>query len=401
MTKPRLSPSQIATYRDCPRKWAFSRILPGRSNKFAELGTRVHTALENWLIGGTLLDTRTEEGLIASSGIEHLPKPGVCSVESDFAFETAAARYTGRRDMRWSEILRAPHGAAYVHVIGDHKTTTNLAWAKTPQDLATDAQGVLYAASVYREPDVDQDDDVELRWVYYTTRRPYKSKRVSLIVTYEETQERMIAIDNTAIEIGSWGEKPDPHTLPVQVAACDKYGGCPYQTECKVTKNERFKAAMTQSLIQQKLRDQLAKKNGAAPAAETIAEAVTTAAEAAPADGPLARLRKLASPSAPTEIRAALSQDPATVAAEREAFLDKEASERAQIAAKPQEPIDELRKTLPAVSAPARTQGLADLRDNLAMSALNGLIARGVHDTEDGLAEKAYAFADAMLRARG
>lgn len=397
--KPRLSPSQITTFRLCPRKWAFSRHLPGRSNKYADLGTAVHTALEAWLINGTPLDLSTEVGQIAASGMQHLPPPGLCAVESAFKFETHRATYTGRRDLRFVE--ETDRRMTYREVIGDHKTTVDLKWAKTPSELATDPQGVLYAMSVFEE--VPQAKEAELRWIYYTTRKPYKSRRVSLVVTYAETVERMKAIDATADEMAVHGEKPDPHTLPATPTACEAFGGCPYQVECGLSAKEKMRAIMTQSALQAKLQARLAAKNGADPV--VVDDPKPPPAPAAATSGQTAA-QKLAA------IRARKAAE--TAAPERAEALEQKATERAaEIAKEVDAEIDAKTKpgaktiTLPDPVLPKRdaiavAENPTDLRDAMAMSALNGMLARGVLGEHDkpGMAKAAYAFADAMLAAR-
>lgn len=389
--KPRLSPSQIATFRLCARKWAFSRILPGRSNKYAELGTAVHTALEAWLINGTALDLNTEVGKIAASGMQHLPPPGQCSIESAFKFETTAATYTGRRDMRFVE--ETAKRLTYREVIGDHKTTSDLKWAKTPAELATDPQGVIYAMSVFIEE--PRAKETELRWVYYTTRAPYKSRRVSLVVTYDETIERMKSIDATAIEMAQYGEKPDPKSVPTTPTACEAFGGCPYQVECGLSANERMRAIMSQSALQAKLQERLAAKNGASPKPVVVEEAPTPAPAVASGGSAAEKLaalraRKAAETAAPARAEALESK-----AAERAVEVAKEVD--AEIDAKTKTP-DMSPGIYPAKKDPAMT----DLRDAMAMSALNGMLARGsVSDVFEDAARDAYRYADAMLEARG
>lgn len=397
---PRYSPSQIDTFRLCARKWAFTRILPGRSNKYADLGTAVHSALEAWLINGTALDLTSEVGQIAAAGIQHLPRPGLCSIESSFSFETGTARYTGRRDMRFRDTSEGPRAVDVLEVIGDHKTTGDLKWAKTPEDLKTDPQGVIYAMSVFKEE--PRAKDCELRWVYYRTKKPYKSHRVSLVVTYEETIERMKGIDATALEMSTFGEKPDPLTVPPTHTACDAYGGCPYQNECGITPRERMRATMAQSALQEKLRLKLLEKNGAGTPTPEPAPATVTATPSAtpPATGQTAAERVAA-------LRAKKAAE--TAAPERAEALEAKAAERAVEVAKEVEaekpatgPRVE-RTEAPKLTPVTADKNLADLRDAMAMSALNGMLAaRDInYQAATPLAEAAYRIADAMLAARG
>lgn len=67
------SASQIETFRRCPRKWFFAKILgyPSPSTPALELGVAVHEELERYLLASTT------PGPIASAGLDLLPKPPV------------------------------------------------------------------------------------------------------------------------------------------------------------------------------------------------------------------------------------------------------------------------------------------------------------------------------------
>ena len=85
----RLSASQIETFSNCPRKWAW-RYLEGvedEPNKSAELGRAIHAELEKYLRGESI-DFTSETGYIAASGLEHLPKPGTPGLLIEEEFHT-------------------------------------------------------------------------------------------------------------------------------------------------------------------------------------------------------------------------------------------------------------------------------------------------------------------------
>lgn len=255
MSRPRLSASQIATFRDCARKWAWGKIekVPQAPNRYAELGSRVHEVLENWLRDGTPFPD-TKEGRIAASGIAHLPMPGVAEVEGDFQLSLASADFTGRIDAQFLE-----NG---VPVILDHKTTSGLQWAKTAEDLRVDVQAMIYAAHALEKYDTTA---VQLRWVYYLTdETKAKSKRVHLLVHAPEIAEQLEYIDETAAEIAEiYKQGARALDLTPHVPTCTKYGGCPYVTNCNLSSSERMRGYMTTMTWAERVKARKAEQSGA------------------------------------------------------------------------------------------------------------------------------------------
>ena len=228
-----LSASQIGTWTDCKRKWGFQYLDGIRSppNPSAALGVRVHAVLEAWLRDGTAFDLSTLEGQIASSGLAHLPMPGEAEVEKGFVVKTDAASYRGYID--------ASFGGDPPTVL-DHKTTGNLQWAKTEDDLRKDIQATIYAAEAMSRTGKDA---VELRWVYYTTKKPYQSHKVSLVVLREDIEKNFDEIDLIAIDIlGAYKNFRTGKELPPSPQACGAYGGCFFVPTCGLTAQDMLKA---------------------------------------------------------------------------------------------------------------------------------------------------------------
>ena len=78
-----VSASQIATYRDCARKWWYQSILGLQTpqNASAALGEAVHAQLEKYLNDGTPPDAEKPAGRIAAAGLKFLPTPGTVFTE--------------------------------------------------------------------------------------------------------------------------------------------------------------------------------------------------------------------------------------------------------------------------------------------------------------------------------
>ncbi len=276
MTEPfrgRYSASQITTFRTCARKWAWDKIEGKRQpeNKYAERGKQIHSILEAWLEHGTPIDTTTEYGAIAASGVEHLPPPGTSQVEQEFYLRGEHADYLGYVDCGFIDTDKTP-------VILDHKTTSNLSYAKTAEDLLVDPQAMIYAKVAFDEVD---HHEVELRWVYYLTTGAKRSKKVSLKVVKDHVEKQFAEIEATAAhmnEIRVSGKKAKD--LPPNPAHCSAYGGCPYVNDCSLTSAETMKGWIMHETWMEKM-----KKKQAGTATSASAPVVeTTATEVAPTE---------------------------------------------------------------------------------------------------------------------
>lgn len=235
-----LSPSQIEKYDRCKRRWAIEYIGGMRPppHPSAQLGTDVHTVLENWLRDATPPNTNTKAGKIASRMISNLPPPGTGEVERQFYLTTRnGLLYTGKID--WSGIF---HGAP---TAVDHKTTGNLAYAKTEAQLHSDLQAITYTLAGCLGFGTGE---MQLLWNYATTKgrdpevRAVRTK-ISLPVVeakFESVVEPIAAEITAARKQGA-----DPMSFPPNPAACEDFGGCPHRSTCNLTEQERLRALMT------------------------------------------------------------------------------------------------------------------------------------------------------------
>lgn len=284
------SASQIATYQECPRKWAFQYIdkLPRPQNASAAFGTAVHALLEKYLRDGATPDYSTAHGYVAASGLEHLPAPNTVrapaaplSIESRFSFVSPRGHtFTGFRD--WVEFTIIP-------TVGDHKTTSDLKWAKSEEELADNTQGVIYAYVTLEETKAPA---VNLKWVYYQTRGPRKSHVVRICMTQPEVSSKFDKIDLLATEISDIVKRKVPSkSLPPNPSACEMYGGCPYRHICNLSPQERLSGIMTQGTTSNLLaslarRAETAAPTATPPAAATPPPTAPAAATPNPVVGP-------------------------------------------------------------------------------------------------------------------
>src|SRR5271166_4554171 len=258
----RLSASQVQTFSDCQRKWAWKYVagVEEPPSPAAELGRAVHAELEKYLRGGEINFT-TEVGYIAAAGLEHLPKPGTLGlrVEEEFHFEGPSGHsYLGYKDLEVPGVVQL----AQIGIVYDHKTTSDLKWQKTEDDLKKDVQATLYAVDYFRNhPD---EADVELRWVYYQTKNTKKSAVTRLRVSQEQAWQRFLEIEQIAQQMGDASTKRALELAP-NVNHCSAYGGCPHQGRCNLSPFDKMRSHVEQNKLTMLLKNK--KSNGtAAPA---------------------------------------------------------------------------------------------------------------------------------------
>jgi len=353
-----LSATQISDYRLCKRRWGWAKLdgIKGPPNKFAERGTRIHSILEEWLGQGKPIDVTTEEGMIAAAGVQHLPPPSKdLLLEEWIVLHTDVAKYQGKVDLGY---VNPKTGRWVVH---DHKTTTDLGWAKTEEDLRKDPQALIYAAERMARNGVDE---VELSWLYMRTKGKPKSHLVRLTVVRDEVEAGLEEIDATAKEmVAAHQAGLKALDLPPDPRACMAYGGCPYVGNCNLTTIEKMKALMAQELTAlEKLKAKQQGANGTpAPA--------PAPAPAAAAPAPAAAKAKPAPAINPPEAKTAPHAAPA-------ASLD-------------------LSPLVKAIQELAAKHAPRDLRDEIALAVIQG--AGGNLD----VIGSAYDVADEVLKARG
>jgi hypothetical protein len=313
----RLSASQVQTFIDCQRKWSWRYVMEVEEpdSAAALLGRAVHAELEKYLSGGEI-DFSSETGYIAASGLQHLPKPGTPGllIEQEFHFEGPSGHsYLGYKDLETSGIVY------------DHKTTSDLRWQKTADDLRTDIQATLYAVDYFRKhPD---EQTVQLRWVYYQTKNSKKSAVTALTVNQTDTWNRFLEIEKIAGIMAAVSDKHPLDLLP-NVNHCSAYGGCPHQGRCNLSPFDKMRSHVEQNKLLLALKN---KTNGGAqaPAPGQVPSAAFApggahhgvlpgVAAAAPAVAPnklLARLQAGGAPAAAAVAPAAVSAAVAPAAA--------------------------------------------------------------------------------------
>ena len=196
----------------------------------------------------------TLEGKIASKGLHLLPpRNEEMKVEvslEELPIPDLPIPFKGFIDLL--EMEGTPH-------VLDHKTTSNLKWAKTEQALSTNIQLIIYARHVLEHSD---SDDIRLTHIYYVTRHPHNTKEVSVVVSRKHVYAEFEKILETVHEMLEAACSP-MDTVPKQKAHCYAYGKrCVHYNECYQTTASR-PMSDKQANILSKLRGEEIKKQGA------------------------------------------------------------------------------------------------------------------------------------------
>jgi hypothetical protein len=231
------SPSQLETWLDCERKWGWRYIdgIKGESTPAAEWGTKAHEMLEKYLRDGTPLDFATDHDMASrvATALEFLPDPGTALPEIVYAGEINGIRWSLRMDY-----LQTIGQSVW---LGDHKTTGDIRYAKTEEQLRTDIQANVYAAVIFHYwPDITQ---FSAQWEYIQRRGTKKTVPRSLVMYRPEVEQRFSEIEEIVRTIETKRQGVTTATqLPANPASCSKYGGCPYQHLCNLSPEEHLRS---------------------------------------------------------------------------------------------------------------------------------------------------------------
>jgi len=233
------SPSQLKGAADpdkgCYRRWGYEYILkrrPEDSGAAAAFGSLVHKELENqWNFKhdpefNEEWAPAEEVAAVAEAGLPFLP-PGDALIEYRGAFEIEGGQHGGIIDAMW--VRRE------VVFVQDWKTTSDLKYALTEEQLGRDGQALTYAKiGLDENPDCSS---VTLRWVYLPTKGKKGAHVVETTLDREEVEERLQAVqmeaeslvqlrhtalahENKGDDMEAWVNK----TLDPNLRACFAYG---------------------------------------------------------------------------------------------------------------------------------------------------------------------------------
>jgi hypothetical protein len=233
-----ISPSQIATWRLCHRKWGFTYLGGERppASKAMLIGTALHAKAETFFATGlpdytVRSDEEDQAARLLPAILDYLPQDRGAAYET-FSEQKVECMIQGVHfGGRFDWLTRLDLNDHWE--LGDLKTTINLKWAKTELELSTDPQVLVYSMA----QTVTKPDKITCRWLYVQTRGAPLVREVKVRPDFNALPD--LIQDGREITI-AWRDRPRPEDLEPNTSACDAYGGCPFRSKCVIDPGERL-----------------------------------------------------------------------------------------------------------------------------------------------------------------
>lgn len=230
------SASQVNAFRSCPRKWYNSWILGIQQPETdsMKLGTAIHAALEKRMKAikeKEICVDDEETAKYVRAAMPYLPF-------EDFYLEQKMELETFEGGPRWVGFIDLLYEKDDHPFVLDYKTTSNMRYAKTPEELSADTQVCSYAKWAMQVSDRDRANVGHL-YLQTKTKTP-KVKPVEVGLSREEadivwardmdTVREMVRVVE---ELGP-GDSDRSEELTPNTKSCDLYGGCFYRRKCGI-----------------------------------------------------------------------------------------------------------------------------------------------------------------------
>lgn len=272
----RASPSLVGDFKRCERRGYLRHRCGVRepSKKAQDLGVELHAQWRDYTRG---ISTPTNPLAIGALPMLPAPKTRGVLAERAFQFPSPILSPTTGEPIRWFGYTDLYDGQTRIHVVTDHKTTSNLKYAKAPHELILDPQAVLYGRMAWHLDEKQEcpdckgtgqkwdwgksarvscescgshgvlpsllslgvqprspDDPVLVRLLYTltkgkTARRPHEVAHLFQPAQLEDSYQAL----NLELQCiaGVWQVPHWSQTEP-NWDACGDYGGCPYRRFC-------------------------------------------------------------------------------------------------------------------------------------------------------------------------
>lgn len=213
-----VSASQISTYLSCKRQWYWNKVvgLPSPQKASAALGEAVHSSIESYLAGSPTLHP------VAVAGRAKLDELRALSPLIEQKMEQPLANgltFIGRIDLMVPDVA----------LVVDHKTTSDLKYAKSEEELAQDVQMLAYAYEVHARTGADA---VRVAHNVLLTRgggNRYTETTIPAPAILDGWQR----IEAVTDQMRATATIESPDAVPATLSACDKYGGCAFREQCR------------------------------------------------------------------------------------------------------------------------------------------------------------------------
>lgn len=243
-----VSPSQHEVFELCKRKWAFQRLdgAPHFESDKMRFGTEGHGVAEQWLRNGTI-PPKTEAGEVFKQGMALLPAPHPeLMIEAELELELDGNIVM----VGYIDVLVPPHLRPEKRPkVVDHKFTSDLRYAKKPEELRDDAQAVVYSVAAMEKFNVREVDGA---WHYYGFSGPNHKPNGTKVVPFHHTVDSASRPWNRILgqshEIATLRRTPGIKAVDVEPTptACAAFGGCEFADRCPLPKGSVLSAHMKQ-----------------------------------------------------------------------------------------------------------------------------------------------------------
>lgn len=243
-----VSPSQHEVFELCKRKWAFKYIdgAPRVETDKQKFGTEGHDIAAEWFRRGTI-PPKTEAGEAFKQGMANLPAPHPdLLVEAGLELELDGnVVMIGFMDLLQPPHLRTPK----VPKVFDHKFTSDLRYAKKPEELREDAQAVVYSVAAMEQFGTREVDGA---WHYYGFSGPNHKPTGTKVVPFHHTVDSATRPWNRILgqshEIARLRRAPGLKAVDVEptTTACAAFGGCEFADICPLPKGSVLSGHMKQ-----------------------------------------------------------------------------------------------------------------------------------------------------------
>lgn len=233
-----VSPSQLTTYLDCPRKWAYDKVF-NRGKAFASwltVGTDLHTEMEEWFLHGK------EPTHLSAKAALYLPE--VPDRGEDIFIESPADYVTnlfmsgvpvkGRVDFRVG-----PRDTDTFRVL-DWKSCKTYQYVHTADSLSRNPQGIIYLQYGFTQH--LSASYGTFGHVYLKTSTPGAKAVVTDRLSAARVQEVYSGLEEVVSEMKVAAGAQDPEDVRYNKAACGKFGGCQFKSICSAADGVKSKS---------------------------------------------------------------------------------------------------------------------------------------------------------------
>lgn len=240
-----VSPSQITTFLGCPRQWHFDKVqhISPPEKPFQGVGQGIHKQAEDYFEHGHEPEHPSVKAALALPGVPARDPQLLIEEPSnyDLGLTAAGLPVQGKID------LFIPPGVgnvdSYRFRILDWKSCKTFDYIHSPETLTRNTQGIIYLQHGFiKYRDASWAD---FSHVYISTGKRPGARIVSTDpMSRNQVAELYEEVTHTVSEMKQVASERDVNHVPFDKSTCSKYGGCPYQGICSVSRFDPLNIAI-------------------------------------------------------------------------------------------------------------------------------------------------------------